>query len=54
LYSPLLPSVRGALHAAYAAAGRTLPGYADPVIVPGQTVVKTVDISEIRTAVLAL
>jgi hypothetical protein len=49
-----ISELRVALGAAYSAAGRTPPAYTDPAPAAGQTVIKAIQISELRAAVVAL
>ena len=45
--------LRTALNQAYQAAGRTLPTYTDSTVVTGVTIIKAVQLNELRTAVRA-
>ena len=49
-----LTELRGALGAAYAAAGRTAPVYTDAGVTPGVTPMRAMQLQELRAAVVAL
>jgi len=49
-----LTEVRGALAAAYSAAGQAPPAYTDPAITAGVTTIKSVHIDQPRSAVRAI
>ena len=49
-----IQEMRSAFVAAYSAAGRPPPSFADPTLVPGATVIKAIHIAQLRAAVVAL
>ena len=49
-----LTELRGALAAAYAAAGRLAPAYTDAAVTPGVTAMRSAHLQELRAAVVGL